>query len=584
MERIVQTSSQARWAPSIAAGIAVFGLVLMLAAPPSPGVAGEATTTLRVIANGQPLPLVTRAIIQGDVVMAQYQGLFDPLGIRATWNPSQHLLHLTSPAGDEMELRAGDPYATVNGENRPIPIPLVEVFGRVLIPVQWVFETLGDVTAYDPATHTLVISPQITGVSWRGTDAGLEVAVEGTGPLHATLSREPAHLIVDVSGAAPKSPEEAFEVNEGNLAGIHITRAAAGARIVLDLMGPVQYRLLTQAEDRRVLIALTTGSALPAPPPGPSSAYHPSSQKITDIAYEHLDGGGGRVVITANRALQVNERKLRNPDRVVIDVLDAVFLPVKKSLSIDDGLVVQVRAAQFHSNPNVVRIVIELARPSPDQVHPGSDEGSLMVDIGAATAVNPPPLPSGIPARHGPIVVAVDAGHGGSDPGAIGPTGVKEKDVVLAIAQDLRRLLTQQHVDVVMVRETDVFVPLEDRGQIAARGGATMLVSIHANASTEPSKNGTQTFYATPQSQPLAAAVLDELSRKVGLAPRGETQARFKVLVDSKHIPAILVETAFVTNPREEQMLRDPAMQEEFAQGIAQGIQRYLSTPPGAIP
>ncbi len=130
-----------------------------------------------------------------------------------------------------------------------------------------------------------------------------------------------------------------------------------------------------------------------------------------------------------------------------------------------------------------------------------------------------------------------------------------------------------------MVRDSDVFVPLEDRAQVASRGGATLLVSIHANASVDPDASGTQTFYATPQSAPLAAAVLDELSRAVGLSPRGASQARFKVLVDSDRIPAILVETAFITNAREEQMLRDPATQQVFARGILQGIVRYLATP-----
>ena len=90
-----------------------------------------------------------------------------------------------------------------------------------------------------------------------------------------------------------------------------------------------------------------------------------------------------------------------------------------------------------------------------------------------------------------PNTAAVDAGHGGSDPGATGPSGVKEKDVVLVIAQILRRLLVQQHIEVTMLRDADVFVPLEDRAQIASRGGATLFVSIHANASTDPNANFT---------------------------------------------------------------------------------------------
>ncbi len=532
---------------------------------------------VRVVANGQEVALAGTAIVHDGVVMAPYQGLFEPLGIRAAWDPRARTLTLVSPAGDEMVLRPDDPYATVNGERRPIPIPLVTVLGRILLPAQWVFNTLGDAAAYDAGTQTLTISAQITGISWRVAGGGFEVTLDGTAPLHASaaLLRGPDRLIVDVLGAVPKVPQQAVDVHEGPLAAVRLSQSAGGTRIVFDLTAPSRYALRAAGE-RRVVISLSPAGAPPTPPA--ASSYTPSAQKVTDIRYEHLDAGG-RVLIVATRPLHATEHVLRNPDRIVLDVADAVFIPVKKALDVNDGLVVQVRAAQFHKDPNIVRIVVELARPAPYAVHAGPEPGQALVELGAAASGTPGPARPGSTRPRGAVVVAVDAGHGGSDPGAIGPTGVREKDVVLAIAQDLQSLLTRQHIDVVMVRDSDVFVPLEDRAQVASRGGATLLVSIHANASVDPDASGTQTFYATPQSAPLAAAVLDELSRAVGLSPRGASQARFKVLVDSDRIPAILVETAFITNAREEQMLRDPATQQVFARGILQGIVRYLATP-----
>jgi N-acetylmuramoyl-L-alanine amidase len=571
---------------AIAASVVIVGLAIAGLGSSSPVAAGE-VRALRVVANGIVVPLAGDVVIQDSVVMAPYQGVFAPLGIAATYKAGERMLTLVSPAGDEMQLRAGDPYATVNGERRPIPIPLVAVFDRVLIPIQWVCETLGDATTYDPDSHTLVISPQVTGISWRGTDAGLEITIDGTGPLHskAVALHAPERLIVDVMGALPKSLDQVLDVHEGPLAGVRVARSAFGTRIVLDLLTTVQYQVVSEIPGRRVLISLAAG---PIPSGGPSggaprppSGYQPSAQKISDVLYQHVDGGG-RLVIVANRPLRVNQRTLRNPDRIVIDVADAVFFPVKKILDINDGLVVQIRAAQFHSNPNQVRIVVQLSRAAPFEIRQGPEAGRLLVTLGDAAAGGPETGPSTGQGPHGPVVIAVDAGHGGSDPGAIGPTGVKEKDVVLAIALLLHKLIVQQHLDVVMIRDTDAFVPLEDRGQISTRGGATLFVSIHANASTDATASGTQTFYANPTSQPLAAAVLDEVSKAVGLAPRGTTQAEFKVLVDSNAIPAILVETAFITNPREEQMLRDPAVQQAFAQSILKGIQRFLAAPQAA--
>ncbi len=515
----------------------LIGLVLMMVGPQPQNAAGQGTTqvrSLQIVANGETIHLPGAAVIQDNILMVPYQRLFGPLGIRATWDGRARTLRLVGPAGDDMELRAGDPYATVNGESRPVPIPLVAVLDRVLIPVQWVFETLGDATAYDPGSGLLLISPQITGISWRGTDAGLEVAIDGTGPLHPTTFAQhaPERLVVDFSGAVPKSVDQVVDVHEGPLATVRVGRSPSGTRIVFDLAGPSQFRVTSQIPGRRVLVSLAAGNAPSGGPPGHAAGYQPSAQKISDIIYQHL-AGGGRLVVVANRPLQVT---------------------------------------------NVVRIVVELARPTPFDVH--AETAQLLVDLGTATAGGIGPVAG----AHGPVVVAVDAGHGGSDPGATGPAGVKEKDVVLVIAQILRRLLVQQHIEVTMVRDADVFVPLEDRAQIASRGGATMFVSIHANASTDPNANGTQTFFATPMSQPLALAVMEETSKEVGLAVRGSAEADFKVLVDSDQIPAILVETAFISNPREEQMLRDPSLQQAFAQGILKGIQRYLAAPQAATP
>ena len=529
---------------------------------------------LRVIADGEEIALAGDTIVQDDVVMAPIPGLFAPLGIRAAWDPRARVLVLQSPAGDTMELRADDPYATVDGERRPIPVPLVAVLDRVLIPVQWVFDALGDVTYYDTIHRTLFINAQITAVSWRAANDGLEVALQATAPLHPRLGalHAPERLVVDVPGAVARTPQPVTDVHEGPLATIRMGQSATGARIVFDLTGPARYRVLSAPADRRLVIAL--GAGAPAPP-GNLAA---SGRKVLDIAYESLTGGG-RVIVTATQPVRAAEHVLRGPDRVVLDVPDAIFIPIKKALDVNDGLVVQVRAAQFHKDPNIVRIVVELSRPVPYLVHPGDDPTQTVIDLGAAVQPGPPAA-----GGRGPLVVAIDAGHGGSDPGALGPSGAREKDVALAIAQKLRALLARQRIEAVMVRDADVFVPLDDRARIAARGGATVFISIHANAAVDANANGTQVFYLTPQSAPLAAAIADETGRAAGVASRGVAVARFAVLVDTPRIPAVLVETAFITNPREEQLLRDPAGQQLFAQGILNGLQRYVAAPAAAQP
>lgn len=230
----------------------------------------------------------------------------------------------------------------------------------------------------------------------------------------------------------------------------------------------------------------------------------------------------------------------------------------------------------------------------------------------------PQPLPPPKPGKVRRIVV--DPGHGGHDPGASGANGVHEKDVVLAMGLKLaERLRKDLGLDVVMTRSTDVFIPLEERTAIANKVNADLFVSIHANASLNRSASGIETYYLnlakTEKSAQLAArenntslekvsvlqAVLYDLmanyklndsahlaeevqkgvvkrvsSQYTGVRNNGVKQGPFYVLVGAT-MPSILVETAFVTNEKEEARLRDPAYQDSTVQGIEDGIRAYIS-------
>ncbi len=225
------------------------------------------------------------------------------------------------------------------------------------------------------------------------------------------------------------------------------------------------------------------------------------------------------------------------------------------------------------------------------------------------------------------LVVAIDPGHGGEDPGAIGPTGLKEKDVVLAIAMQLReRLNAKPGVRVLMTRDSDFFVPLGDRVKKAERVQADLFVSIHADAFFTPEARGASVFALSQGGASSAAArwmanrenqsdqvggvsvkvkdaqvmralldmsttaqikdslrVGDEvLSRigKVGKLHRGRVeQASFAVL-KAPAIPSILVETAFISNPQEEDKLRDPDYQHRLVEALFTGIDRYFAKNP----
>lgn len=183
-------------------------------------------------------------------------------------------------------------------------------------------------------------------------------------------------------------------------------------------------------------------------------------------------------------------------------------------------------------------------------------------------------------------VVVIDAGHGGSDRGAVGPHGVTEKSVTLAVALKTEKLLTDAGAKVVMTRKTDVDVAspnASDAQELQARvnkapRNADIFISIHCNAFTNPNTNGMETFYysGSVQGRRLAELLNEELLKYGGRNNRGVKSANFYVLKHSS-CPASLIELAFVTNPTEENLLADDEYQNQLARAIASAVKKYFN-------
>jgi N-acetylmuramoyl-L-alanine amidase len=215
-------------------------------------------------------------------------------------------------------------------------------------------------------------------------------------------------------------------------------------------------------------------------------------------------------------------------------------------------------------------------------------------------------------------VIVIDPGHGGKDPGAVSPKGLKEKDIALAIAKKLKKQIKKRmKIKVVMTREKDIFIPLSERALIANKAKADLFISIHCNASPKKRKSGGfETYFISEaktdwaravetrenasllleekpktstlesifvdlaqneflmESSHLAELVQEETARRVSISNRGISQAGFFVLRNN-YRPAILVETAFLTNPKEERLLKQKKFQEKISEGIYQGVKKF---------
>lgn len=174
------------------------------------------------------------------------------------------------------------------------------------------------------------------------------------------------------------------------------------------------------------------------------------------------------------------------------------------------------------------------------------------------------------------VLVIVDPGHGGKDPGAIGINGLRETDINLPIAQQVAAILQQQGVQARLTRSNDTFISLQGRVDMANRAGADLFVSIHANAinMSRPDVNGLETYYYS-SGQRLARTIHSNVLRNVTIRDRGVRQARFYVLRKSA-MPAVLVEVGFVTGREDAPRLSTSAYRQQMAQAIASGILQYI--------
>lgn len=188
-----------------------------------------------------------------------------------------------------------------------------------------------------------------------------------------------------------------------------------------------------------------------------------------------------------------------------------------------------------------------------------------------------------------PVTVVIDSGHGGFDPGKVGVGGVEEKDINLAIAQKLKKILTDNHVHVVMVREEDKGLydegksnkktsDMKNRTAMINESGAALAVSIHQNSYQTSDVKGAQVFYFThSQEGKRAAEILQQHLRRVDAENKREAKANDTYYILKKtSIPTVIVETGFLTNPEEAEKLQDEKYQKKLADAVWEGMKEYL--------
>jgi N-acetylmuramoyl-L-alanine amidase len=372
-----------------------------------------------------------------------------------------------------------------------------------------------------------------------------------------------------------------------------------------------------------------------------------------------------RITVEHDGKIKASHFILQNPNRLVVDIenieLNASLRELISQIRTENLYISKVRAGQ--AQPNIVRLVFDLKEPVNVQMFSLAPidkfQHRLVLDLYPSVPLDPitalilsgelekspqstkavetqtkEPAKTARPAKSAAspqlsrmVTIVLDPGHGGEDPGAIGPRGTFEKDIVLSIAGRIKgRIEREPNMRVVMTRSGDYFVPLNVRVAKARQAQADLFISIHADAFIEPHARGSSVFALSEKgassssarwlarrensadligginiqhhnrqlasvlldlsttaqikdSLKLGSAILDEIGGINRLHKPYVEQAEFAVL-RAPDIPSILVETAFISNPEEEVRLKDPAYQENIAEAIMNGIRKYFEKNP----
>ncbi|GBF80092.1 N-acetylmuramoyl-L-alanine amidase [Aphanothece sacrum] len=333
----------------------------------------------------------------------------------------------------------------------------------------------------------------------------------------------------------------------------------------------------------------------PSPDVNPRSNNGPQNQNPTILGIQ-LINNNTQLIIQADRSIRgtgnLNRRtgvyEIRIPNAQLAESIQGPELG-------NNSPIYQLKVRQADANTVMILVQPSLGIRFGGLTQP--NQQTIALDIRSLQASFPPGNPTNIPIPppsnpsfppfepdpsnpssgnpRGRILVVIDPGHGGKDPGAVGLEGLQEKDVILPISLDVAQLLRQGGVDVMMTRNSDYFVSLQGRTNIANQARANIFVSIHANAvgGGRSEVNGLEVYYSG--NRELADAIHRSIIRSINMRDRGVRQARFYVLRNAR-MPSSLVEVGFVTGSEDNPRLQDPAYRRQMAAAIAQGIFDYI--------
>lgn len=561
-------------------------------------------------AHADPTPATI--LIGGRIVPFQVKPFVGPDGqVLAPVDAVQLLGATFAPNAD------GTVSVTAAGGRR-ISVPYTRVQGRYCVPFQKVAQALGGTADWQPTTATLTVRARLQMVR-QDKDA---LTVYTSYPVYYSVKRidNPERLYVDLFGLDLATTPANIPAEGGS-----VTRIRSGqinpqtVRITIDLKQGMPFRVVSGIQTSQVRVALGASgpsSPLPVPPPqvvvnppAPHLPTNPAQVTITGVDYHVVSAALTQIRVSTTGPAKYRTETLNGPNRLAFDLAGAVLdHGVRTTQSVDNPIVKAIRIGKvFTEHTAFGRIVLDLSKMvgfSVDSRANGSGMTYLInvITSGGGTAPVPPVvsqpitdggiLPAPVTASLAGKLIVVDPGHGGRDTGAIDEfrtSSIYEKNIALAIGRRVRDVLTQNGATVLMTRADDSFPALEARPQLANAHHADYFISIHCDAAkVQNARSGTAVYYHAANSacRLMAADIGRRISQTSGIPYNGirsdmtQYGGRFTTgyaVLRGSDMPAVLVETGFMTSDSDLAKLRDDATQQRIAQGVVAGLRDFIA-------
>ena len=475
------------------------------------------------------------------------------------------------------------------GKKKKIPIPPRLIYDKPYISPLSFSKFIWAYYSHNEKTNVYYLDSWLLDVNLETSKRGkVTLVAKGTGKLKYRILklREPTRFVIDVMDACLDGKARA--IHHPTLGDIRFSQHE-----LMSDEGNIVRIVVPESEEIEIVMQKPRSQKYVEANLRPRQISAPvqdlATQKITGLQVSE-NANMVTVTLSASGPFQMEWSRLLNPDnRFFLDIPGMIYPNRKKTINLKSEYLPQIKIAQFQPKPSpIVRMVFKLEDPKKVTIQTNSKTPNKVKIFISKENINPKKAArNGFMITYYPskgLVICIDPGHGGSDPGAVNrKMGIYEKTITLDIARRLKALLKKEGWTVVMTRNSDRdvtypgspdFEELYARARIANDLRAHVFMSIHNDASVNPKTKGVTTYYGKPKDKVLASHVQSSLAMGTGRRNIGIRRRPFAVVRHSK-MPAVLVEVCYLSNSSEAKLLRNPKFRQKAAEALMRGLRVY---------